>query len=118
MALSEKAERLPRRDHVERHPQCGAIRLAPSDRKGADSAQQKPDNRRLEELLLPHVADRVTERELDPRWVLPVDVVRDEDVPTASRDVLSALEAPRREERRKSANDRKPEAPEPEPLLW
>src|SRR5712691_3213088 len=115
MALSEKAERLPRRDHVERHPQCGAIRLAPSDRECADSAQQKPDDRRLEELLLAHVADRVTQREFDPRWVFPVDVVRDEDVAAASRDVLGALETPWSEERSETANDRKPDPPEPEP---
>ena len=62
-------------------------------------------------------ADRVTERELDPRWVLPVDVVRDEDVAAGSRDVLRALETPWREERRESANGRKPDAPDPEPLL-
>jgi len=59
----------------------------------------------------------VTHRELDPRRVLPIDVIRDEDVAAASRDVLRALQTPGREERRERANDRKAEAPEPELLL-
>jgi len=59
----------------------------------------------------------VTERELDPRRVFPVDVIRDEDVAAASRDVLRALQTPRCEERRERANDRKADAPEPQLLL-
>ena len=117
MSLGEEAEWLPRRDHVQRHPQRAAIGLAAADGERADRAQQKADDRCLEELALAHVADGVTERELDPRRVFPVDVVRDEDVAAASRDVLRALEMPRCEERRDRANDRKPDAPDPEPLF-
>src|SRR5205085_10452409 len=91
--------------------------LAAPHRERADGAQEEADDGCLEELTLPHVSDRTTERELDPRRVLPVDVIRDEDVAAASWDVLAALEAPRREERRQRADDRKSDAPEPEPLL-
>jgi hypothetical protein len=59
----------------------------------------------------------VTERELDPRRVFPVDVVRDEDVAAAPRDVFRSLETPRREERRDGPDEREEEAPEPETLL-
>src|SRR6266581_2611642 len=117
MSRRQKAERLARRDHVERHPQRAAVGLAPPDRERADSAQEEADDRRLEELALAHVADGVTKRELDPRRVFPVDVVRDEDVAAAPRDVLAALETPRREERGERANDRKPDTPDPEPFL-
>src|SRR6266581_2714357 len=64
MSLREKAERLARRDHVERHPQRAAVGLAPPDRERADSAQEEADDRGLEELALAHVADGVTKREL------------------------------------------------------
>jgi hypothetical protein len=59
----------------------------------------------------------VAERELDPRRVLPVDVIGDEDVAAALGDVIAALETPRREEGRNCANRRKPDAPDPEALL-
>jgi hypothetical protein len=59
----------------------------------------------------------VPERELDPRRVFPVDVIGNEDVATALRDVVGALETPRREERRECADGRKTDAPDPEALL-
>src|SRR6267378_982891 len=117
MALRKEAERLPRGDDRERHLQRSAIRLAAPHRERADGAQEEPDDRRLEELALPHVPNRAAERELDPRRVLPIDMVRDEDVATAPRDVLGAFEAPRRKECRESANDRKSDSPEPQPLF-
>src|SRR5256886_13804415 len=95
-------------------PICAAVRLAATHRKRTDRAQQEAHDRRLEELALAHVTDRVAERELDPRRVLPVDVVRDEDVAAGLRDVLRALKTPRREESRKGADDRKSDAPAPE----
>ena len=117
MSLDKQAERLTRSDHGERHLKRAAIPLAASDRERADGAQQKADDRCLEELLLSHVADRVTERELDPRRVLPVDVIRDEDVSAGPRDVLGTFEMPGREECRERANDRKEKPPEQQLLL-
>ena len=101
----------------ERHVQRAPIAFAAADGERADGAQQKADDGCFEELLLAHVADRVAQRELDPRGIFPVDVIGDEDVPTAPRNVLRALESPRREDRRESANDRKADAPDPQPLL-
>src|SRR3989442_14037170 len=117
MSFRENAGGWARRDHVERHPQRAAVGLPAPDRERSDSAQEEADDRRLEELALPHVADGVTKRELDPRRVLPVDVVRDEDVAAAPRDVVPALATPRREERGERAHDQKPDTPAPEPFL-
>jgi hypothetical protein len=117
MSLNKEAERLACGEHGERNLQCAPIRFTPPDWKCANATQQKANDGCFEERLLTHVADRATQRELDPGWVLPVDVIGHEDVAAAPRDVLGALETPRREERRESANRRKPEAPDPEALL-
>src|SRR5207249_52253 len=117
VALRKEAERLSRGHDRERHLQRAAIRLAAAHRECADRAQEEPDDRGLEQLALSHVSNGATDRELDPRGILPVDVVRDEDVATAPRDVVGAFEAPRRQERRQGADDRKTDSPQPEPLL-
>src|SRR6185437_3003842 len=118
MALDEQAERLARGDDREGDLQRATIQLAAPDGERANGAEEKADHRRLEELGLPHVADGATKSELDPRRVLPVDVIRDQDVAAAPRDVLGPFETPRREEGRKNAERRKPYPPEPQLLLW
>src|SRR2546428_6593385 len=76
MSFGEEAERLTSGDDVERHLERAAVRFAAAHWERADRAQEETDDRRLEELALPHVADGVTERELDPRRVFPGAVVR------------------------------------------
>src|SRR5256712_9424384 len=117
MSLRKEAQRLTRGEHRERHLQRTAVGLATPDRKCADRAQDVADHGNLEELTLGHVADGTTQRELHPRRVLPVDVVRDEDERSSRRDVLRALEPPRAKKSGEGADERKAEAPEPEPLL-
>src|SRR2546425_1390288 len=117
MSLRKEAQRLTRGEHRERHLQRTAVGLATPDRERPDRAEDIPDDRHLEELTLGHVADGTTQRELHPRRVLPVDVVRDEDERSARRDVLRALEPPRAKKSGEGADERKAEAPEPEPLL-
>src|SRR5438552_18620443 len=117
MSLRKEAQRLPCGEHGERHLQRAAVGLATPDRKCAARGQDVADHGNLEELTLGHVADGPTERELDPRRVLPVDVIRNEDERSSRRDVLRAFEPPRAKKSGEGADERKAEAPEPEPLL-
>src|SRR2546428_6421120 len=117
MSLRKEAQRLTRGEHRERHLQRTAVGLATPDRKCADRAQDVADHGNLEELTLGHVADGTTQRELHPRRVLPVDVVRDEDERSSRRGVLRAPPPPPAKKTGEGAGERETEAPEPEALF-
>src|SRR5207302_1148467 len=101
----------------ERRRERPAVRFAAAHREAADAAEGEPEDGDLEDLALGHVADGAPESELDPRRVLPVEVVRDHDERPAWRDPFRPLDAPGREERRDRADGRIAQAPHPEPLL-
>src|SRR5688572_13698637 len=114
--LREEPEDLAAREHAKRGHQRTAITLTPPDRERTGGTHEISEQRNVEGLDLGHVAHRQIERDRDERWVLPVDVIRHEDVRAVTWKVLPVLDANMHQGEDDRADRREQEAPQEETL--
>src|SRR5258708_24474540 len=93
-ALREEPQRIARPEDLQGCRERATVALATPDGKATLPAHEPTEEEHVEGLDLRHEADADPERELDDRRVLPVGVVRDDDVPEAPRDPFAAHETP------------------------
>src|SRR5438132_2174779 len=116
MTLGKEPEDLTALEHTERRHESTTIALTSSHRERTGRPDDVAEQRIAECLDLRHVPHGQIERDRDERWILPVDVVRHEDVGATRRQVLTALDLNAHERHDDGADRREQDAPQPQTL--
>lgn len=112
----EESQDLTTREHAQSGHKSTPVALAATHWEGTGVPDDEPEQRKSKSLDLRHVADREIKVDRDQRRILPVDVIRNEDVWAGLRKVRSAINPNVDQRPDDVADGREQETPQPKTL--